>query len=306
VTVTRNFTLDEAGTIVKVTISTTGGSTTHDGTYLVTYNGHGDALTLEKIESNGSLTVANRFAYSTWGAPTVTTHNGHPDHRFRYRYVGRHGVADDTTTLIATGLHYMHARHYSPELGRFLTPDPAALETNLYAYAGNSPVTKVDPSGEWWCFIPFIGQLSCAAAARILIFGVAKAPRLISLANAAGYVGLRVGPYVLKTDRLAHILSRHSSAISNATLRAQDVLRLQNGLEPMTKFLSDSRITSLIDQTLSSGFIGRVMYGAMEYARRFPLPVGVDAAGKAQYWVRVLVVNGQVISAYPAARAFRP
>ena len=94
-----------------------------------------------------ALTVANRFSYATWGAPTVTTHNGHPDHRFRYRYVGRHGVADDTTTLIATGLHYMHARHYSSEFGRFLTPDPAALETNLYAYAGNSPVTKVDPEG---------------------------------------------------------------------------------------------------------------------------------------------------------------
>ena len=44
----------------------------------------------------------------------------------------------------------MHARTYSPTLGRFLQPDPAAAEGNLYAYAGNSPVTKADPSGRFW------------------------------------------------------------------------------------------------------------------------------------------------------------
>lgn len=41
----------------------------------------------------------------------------------------------------------MHARHYAPEVGRFLQPDPSAAEANLYGYAGNAPVTKVDPSG---------------------------------------------------------------------------------------------------------------------------------------------------------------
>jgi RHS repeat-associated protein len=147
VTITRTFTLDETGAIVTITRTTTGGPTTHDGTYLVTYNGHGDALTLERIEADGTLTVANRFAYGTWGIPTVTAHNGHPDHRLRYRYVGRFGVADDTTGLVATGLLYLHARHYSPELGRFLQPDPARAETNMYAYAANSPTTKIDPEG---------------------------------------------------------------------------------------------------------------------------------------------------------------
>ena len=43
----------------------------------------------------------------------------------------------------------MHARSYSPTLGRFLQPDPIAAEGNLYGYAGNSPVTKSDPSGLW-------------------------------------------------------------------------------------------------------------------------------------------------------------
>ncbi len=44
----------------------------------------------------------------------------------------------------------MGARHYSPSLGRFLQPDPSALETNLYGYGANSPVSRVDPSGRFW------------------------------------------------------------------------------------------------------------------------------------------------------------
>jgi uncharacterized protein RhaS with RHS repeats len=42
----------------------------------------------------------------------------------------------------------VHAHHYSPEFGRFIQPDPAAAEENLYAYAANSPTTTIDPSGE--------------------------------------------------------------------------------------------------------------------------------------------------------------
>lgn len=45
----------------------------------------------------------------------------------------------------------MHARHYSPALGRFLQPDPDRSEANLYAYAANNPVTEIDPDGT--CFI---------------------------------------------------------------------------------------------------------------------------------------------------------
>ncbi|TAK00534.1 MAG: LysM peptidoglycan-binding domain-containing protein [Chloroflexota bacterium] len=47
-------------------------------------------------------------------------------------------------------LYLMGARHYSTQLGRFLQPDPIAAEANLYAYAANSPITKIDPSGTFW------------------------------------------------------------------------------------------------------------------------------------------------------------
>jgi RHS repeat-associated protein len=148
-TVTRTFTTDEAGAIVKMTLATTGGSTADDGTYLVTGNGHGDTIGLAEIHpTSGVLTAAARVSYSTWGSPTVSAVNGYGDLGFRYLYVGRFDVQWDD--FAGAGLHYMHARHYHPEFGRFLQPDPSAMEANLYGYTENNPVVRIDPSGERW------------------------------------------------------------------------------------------------------------------------------------------------------------
>jgi RHS repeat-associated protein len=136
---------DEAGTIVKVCDPDCTGS---NPAYLVTHNGHGDALALWRITGDGSLTLANSYTYSTWGAPTTATHNAYPDLGYRYLYVGAQGVAWDNA--LGLGLLHMGARHYCPTLGRFLQPDPSALETNLYGYGANSPVSRVDPSGLCW------------------------------------------------------------------------------------------------------------------------------------------------------------
>jgi hypothetical protein len=39
------------------------------GTYLVTWNGHGDALALYRLKPDGSLEIANSFTYGSWGQP---------------------------------------------------------------------------------------------------------------------------------------------------------------------------------------------------------------------------------------------
>jgi RHS repeat-associated protein len=46
-------------------------------------------------------------------------------------------------------LYYNHNRYYNPELGRYMEPDPLALEAglNMFAYADNNPVMNTDPSG---------------------------------------------------------------------------------------------------------------------------------------------------------------
>ncbi|HVL54087.1 MAG TPA: RHS repeat-associated core domain-containing protein, partial [Vitreimonas sp.] len=166
--VTRTFTVDETGAIVKVSI--TGDSSVRNGNYLVVWNGHGDALGLWRIKGDGSLEKANTYTYSTWGSPSLTTSHPNTDQPgspaygdlgFRYLYVGRHDVQWDNWQ--GAGLHYMHARHYSPALGRFVQPDPADIEANLFGYAENSPVTKVDPSGEE---CENVGNWNCIGGAR--------------------------------------------------------------------------------------------------------------------------------------------
>ncbi len=191
--ITRTFTTDEAGAIHKMTVVTTGGgSTTDDGIYLVTYNGHGDAIGLAEIDAtDGHLIPAARITYSTWGTPTVSAQSGYGALGFRYLYVGRFDVQWDD--FASAGLHYMHARHYSPEFGRFMQPDPAAAEANLYGYAGNSPVTKLDPNGQIaWCLIPLIGWAACAVGIRLTVWGVSGV--VGPVVSAIGSMLIRSGP----------------------------------------------------------------------------------------------------------------
>jgi RHS repeat-associated protein len=52
------------------------------------------------------------------------------------------------------GLIYYNARWYDPEIGRFISEDPAAanpgdpLSINRYIYCRNNPLVYVDPTGE--------------------------------------------------------------------------------------------------------------------------------------------------------------
>ena len=45
------------------------------------------------------------------------------------------------------GLYYFNARWYDPELGRFISEDPAQDGVNWYVYVSNNPLKYVDPTG---------------------------------------------------------------------------------------------------------------------------------------------------------------
>jgi RHS repeat-associated protein len=140
--VTRNYVADATGRRVKVIVPA---GQADAGTYLVIWNGHGDVLCLQRQNADGTLTLANSYTYSSWGSRTTVTHNGVGDLGLRFAYVGQADVQSDDA--FGLGLIYMHARHYSSALGRFIQPDPARAEANSYAYSGNSPITRTDPSG---------------------------------------------------------------------------------------------------------------------------------------------------------------
>jgi RHS repeat-associated protein len=102
---------------------------------------HTDGLGSVRALTDGSGGVTAGFRTDAWGVPTVTTGGSAQPFRFT-------GEPQD-----ATGLTYLRARYYDPDLGRFTSRDtwmgsPSSPQTqNRYAYANNNPTTNTDPSG---------------------------------------------------------------------------------------------------------------------------------------------------------------
>ena len=65
-TVIRQYVVDDAGSIVKMAIPA---GEPNAGDYLVSWNGHGDALNLLRVNADGTTTLANSFSYTTWAPP---------------------------------------------------------------------------------------------------------------------------------------------------------------------------------------------------------------------------------------------
>lgn len=96
---------------------------------------------LAEADANGNITA--RFDYSPYGTSVVSL--GAPPNGPGYT-----GHVNDPDT----GLVYMQARYYDPEIAHFLSVDPKApapgntFNFNRYTYANNNPIVNVDPTGE--------------------------------------------------------------------------------------------------------------------------------------------------------------
>ena len=113
-----------------------------------TYSPYGERKTVQKVnDTNDPLRLM-------WVAETENVH-------IPFGYCGEY--TDDET-----GFVYLRNRYYDPEVGRFITEDPARDGENWYVYCENNPIMFVDTNGlqpaiahqfKRWCEDTFIGGI---------------------------------------------------------------------------------------------------------------------------------------------------
>ena len=93
------------------------------------------------LSSSGAVEEANH--YYPFGGVFASTGNTQP-----YKYNGKELDAKKGLNWYDYGV-----RMYDAALGRFATVDPSAenyFNTSLYAYCGNNPISRIDPTGADW------------------------------------------------------------------------------------------------------------------------------------------------------------
>ena len=96
-----------------------------------------------RVVINQSGTVEEANHYYPFGGVFASTGNTQP-----YRYNGKELDAKKGLNWYDYGV-----RMYDAALGRFATVDPSAenyFNTSLYAYCGNNPISRIDPTGADW------------------------------------------------------------------------------------------------------------------------------------------------------------
>lgn len=140
-------------------------------------NHQGSAMAMTDAAGNAAGCAAGvncqKLAYDEYGnLSSDTVGGGEP-----YRFAGRRFDNE-------TGLYYYRARYYASSVGRFMQMDSIGSQDdlNVYAYVGNDPLDRTDPSGN-------VGELAVAGCAISAEVGCAPGAVVGAIIEGIVYVG---------------------------------------------------------------------------------------------------------------------
>jgi RHS repeat-associated protein len=223
--------------------------------------------TVAVVDQAGTVTA--NVAYHPDGG--VDQAHSHGTDNFRPKFAG-------TEWDPSSSLYHMGARYYDPATSSFLSPDPAGQFTSPYTYAGNSPVSALDPNGE----LAFAVAVIIGAALVGAYFGGVSVnddwnPRHWNWESGKTYAGLGVGA----------VLGAVGAAAGGVAVQAGVALGASGGLAAQAA-------------GVAVGIAGQALVGAGENAAFTALGGGsskeiLQAAGQGAIWGGALATVGSAV-----------
>ena len=197
-------------------------------------------------QGSGVYALQN-YRYDTFGTLTNT-----PTLKTRFAYAGRDLDPE-------TGEYFSRARTYDSRSGRFLQPDPIPTPGgSLYAYCGNSPMDRTDPSGCIWG----LGAAASGAVIGGLVGGFTEVGMSLILRGELPTAGQFFGAMTSGAITGAIVGAAATGDLFTATVIGVGAGMLGGGVGALVQQTTDTIITGE-SQFSSRGITGAMLFGGI-------------------------------------------